>query len=462
MSQEMVARFGADDRQFRRTLRDMERQSDRTFGNIGRHAQRGIGRAIGVIISVSTVTRAAIGTLNAYANRYEFARREVDAFTRSTRSLSDGIGRDLFAGISGTNSQISQMIDGLEKGRRAWVDFLADGYRSVFTLSNQFGNSAATRAAQEQAERIDQQNRSRLFTDDRMAGLQASALDRSGRTAAAEEIRINQELRRTQTELNTALRDGKIVYEDFVRLRDAAAADAAERIAKAQRDEAAALREANEQARRQGMATAADLAQGVAARRAAALRRGGDEFGARRTEIESDFQRRMLDLDGVDGLNGALQRGAARADRDSALADLEHERDLRRQMLADEIRRGEITVRRAQGDREGAERAAIELEFAQRIRDVERDGLLTSQERAEAIQSFQRQRDALLGQVEGPEQGGGRTVPTGLNAAVARVALGTGGAATEKNTAMTVAELRQANTHLAAVADGIRTLEFRA
>lgn len=380
-------------------------------GGLGTLARLGpAGAAAAGGLAIFGVARRERQALDEYAQQFPGLVRSLDETRERKERLRLEMGRDaavrnqigLFGRLREQVRGVSDALRGVGRDARdAWTDLTSGTPGAAAT------ERANLIAAENRIRRQQQADTARPFAD----SLRSRELELGGRGFDAERFRAGADFRAqrralvdqvgfSSPEFGPLVAALERVYE--ATLKDIDARERAERSAagteRAQRRDRAA--EMDAEARRQAGALLEGLAEDATR---AGLQERGDAAGLGVFDARARARDRRRALAEQDGLTTAEreagERSIAEAEASEIRAATEAEADRRRdrrESLADDAESLRIQRLRAAGQQLEAERASIALDFAQRRRQVERDTLLTVEERAAAIAALNETEAALV------------------------------------------------------------------
>lgn len=366
--------FTADDASVLRALAAQERAIQQSAGKMEREWNTATEKAGKMLYGFGNIGKAAmygvgasvaigINAMNAYAASNAEAGRQLQAVKRELQGLNEDIGKDLFGLVDMGSAK--KAVAWVREFRNGLVDSLASGIREVFTGESIAGELAAQHAMDERWKKIAAEQ---------------------GRSRQVESLRLEREL------IQAGL------------LRAHGIAFAADQLAAEVRYQQALAK--IEETRRSTSAGPSDFGNNTVVN---AMRRNADAQLA--ADLESARVRRNDDI--LKGIRASREaEDQDRRDRFEASAKAREEAEFRKQSY-------EIDALASDGYTRDAEIARVRLEYAKQYLDVERDTLLTIEERAGLIESMQRAEAAAVRSITEKDQQatGGRGVNVGVGSA---------------------------------------------
>lgn len=344
-----------DDERFRRAAKRVANQSsgmgkamERAFRtDAGRSMDELVGKFATLDFAVQTVMRgmrAAAQAVSSYREEFPGMTGNINSVDAALGRLQTSIGRDLSLAIDSSAGDLAGIIDTFDELRRGMVDLVASGMGADVQGVNE---------AVALAERQDELNRQNLAVEelrrkrvDQVMAAEEARARAAGEHARAEEIALE---RRLQAITDEATAQKQAVGEmELSRSHHAAAVQFIDETSLAKR--VMAQREYTRAVEQED------------ARRAEAAEKAAQET-ERVVEDAMRFARQLQ----------------ANADRE------QQSRQLAAETLQDRQAQRNIEVQMLEGKRREAEMAQLELRFAREKRDIERDEMLTSQQKAQAI-----------------------------------------------------------------------------
>lgn len=463
--EELVATFGLNDLPFLRSLRRVERASEKSVKQIetasiasarreeaartasmnrmGNAFTSFSRRAIGAMVGVSSMTQLASRSVREYAKQSDMAAASVNRLESAQKRMLSRIGKEFSQ--SGATDMISSSLD-----------FIGRSYTGA--VNSTAGFFGADTAGLNQAAAFDEFVTSRMRQAETVAGLKAQyALDAavsSGDEAGAERMRGKKAADDAAQQAKGQGMDGDAVA--WIRSKTMEPFEArAKEIEQKKADEAA-----EQEAKQAALARSrGDLEQEFGlARDIQGATLAGDSEMAAYYEIERRFQQRMAQAREMeDPASRDLEMAIAGVERGTAIGEVERsEREkveqsreaarLAQEELGFNIRALEIDTLRASGKERQADEAAAILEYERRLADLARDENLTDADRVRFEAAAAAARDATIGGLKSVTEARTSSLEIGLGSRIQGQVLGT-----EPKTA--VDELRKQTKVLERIAD---------
>lgn len=402
----LVARLGLRDDEFERGIARAEQRAESGARRMGRsfeenadRAQKrwsGVGRGLSEALNIGAAAGGAglalAGALiGGFADESTRARAELGRTQDAFRRFRADLGGDLVG--SGVLAGLRSLVDTVGDLRNEIAGTLALGLGV-----NDAAGVAAADAARDTERRLDAEARDRAAARGFERRLARGTADEAGLARLDAEDAF-ESFRR---EVND---NGDLLPQTRSRLVEEAAAAYERQLEAADRLGAAEQRRLATLGRIEGLLRGVD---GLVHRaELAALR--GDDAEADRLRLEAERYRGLADElsrfgvenpDDADGGRSLARR--RREELETARAEsLDRRLTENRERREDEIERLRISRLRAVGRSREADEAAVLLDFAQRIRDVERDGLLTLEERVGLVARLRTEESGAIAALAG-------------------------------------------------------------